>query len=154
METFQAVATHFSNMFKHLDVGEGHLYLDKPATPFESGMFIKIRRNNKDHSLDALSGGEKTFVALMFIFALQFFKPAPFYILDEIDAALDAPNCKRLSTLVSSMSGQSQFILVSHKDLVMSKAASVIGVSKTAGVSQVVGVRLKQHATAMEQTAT
>ncbi|MDD5339968.1 MAG: AAA family ATPase [Candidatus ainarchaeum sp.] len=145
-ETFQAVSDNFSGMFKHINIGEGHLYLDKPATPFDSGLFIKIRRNNKEYSLDALSGGEKTLVALMFIFALQFFKPAPFYILDEVDAALDKPNSKNLSDLITKMTGDSQFIVVSHNDTVISSTDSVIGVAKVDGVSKLVGVKLKQVA--------
>jgi chromosome segregation protein len=145
-ETFQAVSDNFSGMFKHISIGEGHLYLDKPATPFESGLFIKIRRNNRDYSLDALSGGEKTLVALMFIFALQFFKPAPFYILDEVDAALDKPNSRNLADLISRMTGDSQFIVVSHNDTVMSSADSVIGVAKVGVASKLVGIKLKQVA--------
>jgi chromosome segregation protein len=133
-------------MFKYINVGQGHLQLDKPAEPFNSGLFIKIRRNNKDYSLDALSGGEKTLVALMFIFALQFFKPSPFYILDEVDAALDKPNSKNLSDLVTKMAQDSQFILVSHNDIIMSNAETVIGVAKTEGSSKLVGINLKQAA--------
>ncbi|MEW6036271.1 MAG: chromosome segregation SMC family protein [Candidatus Micrarchaeota archaeon] len=148
-ETFQAVSQNFANMFKHINVGQGHLYLNDPANPFESGLFIKLRRNNQEHSLDALSGGEKTLVALMFIFALQLFKPAPFYILDEVDAALDKPNSKNLADLVARMSGDSQFVMVTHNDTVMSHAESVIGVTKADGASKLVGIKLKQ---AMAQT--
>jgi chromosome segregation protein len=93
--------------------------------------------------LDAFSGGEKTIVAMMFIFALQFFKPSPFYILDEVDAALDKQNSKRLSELVAQMAKDSQFIVVSHNDTVMSGSETVIGVTKAAGVSKAVGVKLK-----------
>jgi len=143
-ETFQAVSDNFSKMFKHIQIGQGYLYLDKPADPFESGLFIKLRRNNKDYSLDGLSGGENTLVALMFIFALQFFKPAPFYVLDEVDAALDKANSKNLAELVSHMARDSQFILVSHNDTIMAGSDSVIGVAKVANLSKLVGVKLKQ----------
>lgn len=145
-ETFESVSDNFRKMFTYVNVGEGHLYLSNPSEPFESGLFIKLRRNNQEHSLDALSGGEKTLVALMFIFALQMFKPAPFYILDEVDAALDKPNSKNLSDLVSKMSKDSQFIMVSHNDIVMANADSVIGVTKTGDVSKLVGIKLKQVA--------
>jgi chromosome segregation protein len=145
-ETFHAVSDNFSGMFKHINIGEGHLYLDKPATPFESGLFIKMRKNNSEYSLDALSGGEKTLVALMFIFAMQFFKPAPFYILDEVDAALDKPNSKNLTELIAKMTTDSQFIMVSHNDAVMSSADSVIGVAKVGVASKLVGIKLKQVA--------
>ena len=143
-ETFEAVNDNFRKMFHHVSVGEGHLYMNNPSSPFESGLFIKLRRNNQEHSLDALSGGEKTLVALMFIFALQLFKPSPFYILDEVDAALDKPNSKNLSDLVAKMSKDSQFIMVSHNDVVMSNSDTVIGVTKTGDVSKLVGIKLKQ----------
>ncbi|HSB47217.1 MAG TPA: AAA family ATPase [Candidatus Bilamarchaeum sp.] len=144
MEAFGVVSENFAKMFKHVNVGQGHLYLSDPASPFESGLFIKLRRNNQEHNLDSLSGGEKTLVALMFIFALQLFKPAPFYILDEVDAALDKPNSKNLADLVAKMSADSQFIVVSHNDTVMSNSESVIGVTKAEGVSKLVGIKLKQ----------
>ncbi len=145
-ETFEAVSDNFKKMFKYVNVGEGHLYLNNPSEPFESGLFIKLRRNNQEHSLDALSGGEKTLVALMFIFSLQMFKPAPFYILDEVDAALDKPNSKNLSDLVAKMSRDSQFILVTHNDVVMANSDSVIGVTKSGDISKLVGIKLKQVA--------
>ncbi|MFN7990922.1 MAG: AAA family ATPase [Candidatus Micrarchaeia archaeon] len=144
---FNAISENFGNMFKYVNVGQGHLYLSDPANPFESGLFIKLRRNNQEHSLDALSGGEKTLVALMFIFALQLFKPAPFYILDEVDAALDKANSKNLADLVQRMSNDSQFIVVSHNDTVMSNSDSVIGVTKADGMSKLVGIKLKQLVT-------
>ncbi len=143
-EAYEAISDNFKNMFKYVNVGQGHLYLNNPQEPFESGLFIKLRRNNTDHSLDALSGGEKTVVALMFIFALQLFRPSPFYILDEVDAALDKPNSKNLSDLVGTMSEHSQFILVSHNDIVMANSDSVIGVTKTGDISKLVGIKLKQ----------
>ncbi|MFH1684910.1 MAG: hypothetical protein ABH983_01255 [Candidatus Micrarchaeota archaeon] len=143
-EAYEAISDNFKNMFKYVNVGQGHLYLNNPQDPFESGLFIKLRRNNTEHSLDALSGGEKTVVALMFIFALQLFRPSPFYILDEVDAALDKPNSKNLSDLVSTMSEHSQFILVSHNDIVMANSDSVIGVTKIGDISKLVGIKLKQ----------
>jgi chromosome segregation protein len=144
MEAFNVVSENFAKMFRHVNVGQGHLYLSDATNPFESGLFIKLRRNNHEHNLDSLSGGEKTLVALMFIFALQLFKPAPFYILDEVDAALDKPNSKNLSDLVARMSADSQFIIVSHNDTVMSNSDSVIGVTKAEGISKLVGIKLKQ----------
>ncbi|MBI5227981.1 chromosome segregation protein SMC [Candidatus Micrarchaeota archaeon] len=147
-ETFRAVSDNFAKMFKYVQqVGEGYLSLDKPNEPFESGLFIKIRRNNRDYSLEALSGGEKTLVAMMFIFALQFFKPSPFYILDEVDAALDKANSKNLAHLISQMGKDSQFIVVSHNDAIMGGADSVIGVAKAEGLSKLVGIKLRQVAT-------
>lgn len=146
--TFYAVSDNFQKMFKHISIGEGFLYLDNPNSPFDSGLFIKLKRYGREHTLDSLSGGENSLVALMFIFALQFFKPAPFYILDEVDAALDKENSKNLALLISEVSktGGTQFIIVSHNDSVMSNAHAVLGVAKVDGASRIVGVKLEQLA--------
>jgi chromosome segregation protein len=150
-ETFYSVSENFKKMFGYVShMGEGYLFLDKPNDPFESGMHIKIKRNGHEHSLNSLSGGEVTIVALMFIFALQFYKPSPFYILDEVDAALDKPNSKNLSEMSRNIAKDSQTIMVSHNDLIMSNAETVLGVAKAEGASKLVGVKLKQ---AMENKA-
>ncbi|MFH1393627.1 MAG: AAA family ATPase, partial [Candidatus Micrarchaeota archaeon] len=143
-ETFYAVSENFKKMFEYVQIGDGYLYLDKPNEPFESGMHIKIKRNNHEHSLNSLSGGETTIVALMFIFALQFYKPSPFYILDEVDAALDKPNSRNLADMAKNISKDSQVIMVSHNDTIMANADTVLGVAKVAGASKLVGVKLKR----------
>jgi len=145
-KTFYEVSENFKKMFGYLSIGEGYLFMDKPNDPFESGLYIKIKRNGKDHSIDSLSGGENSLVALMFIFAMQYFKPSPFYILDEVDAALDKENSKNLAKLISGMASETQFILVSHNDVVMSMAGTVLGVTKVNGVSKLVGVKLEGKA--------
>jgi len=143
-EAFYAVGENFKKMFQYVNMGEGYLSLDKPNEPFESGLHIKIRKGGHDYSIDALSGGEITLVALMFIFALQFFKPSPFYILDEVDAALDKPNSRNLADLIKNMADKSQFILVSHNDNVISMADIVLGVTRADKVSKLVGIKLKE----------
>jgi chromosome segregation protein len=158
-KTFYSVSENFKKMFGYLNIGEGYLYMDRPNEPFESGLYIKIRRAGKDgkvmeHSIDSLSGGENSLVALMFIFAMQFFKPSPFYILDEVDAALDKENSKNLSRLVSGMAQDTQFMVVSHNDIVMSSAETVLGVAKVGGESRIVGVKFdKRSAHAAEPAA-
>lgn len=141
-DAFDVINENFKKMFKYIDIGEGYLFLTDPVNPFESQMYIRIKRGNKDHSLDSLSGGESSLVALMFIFALQFFKPSPFYILDEVDAALDKENSKRLAQLVNNMAKESQFFVVSHNDIVMGEAAAVIGVTRVDGTSKIVAIKL------------
>lgn len=143
-EAFYAISENFKKMFEYVNIGEGYLALDNPNEPFESGLHIKIRKGGNEYSIDALSGGEITLVALMFIFALQFFKPSPFYILDEVDAALDKPNSRNLADLIKNMSDKSQFLLVSHNDMVVSMADIVFGVTRADKVSKVVGIRLKE----------
>lgn len=143
-ETFHAVNDNLKRMFNHINIGEGYLYLDKPNEPFDSGLHIRLKRRGIEHVLDSLSGGESTIVALMFIFALQFFKPSPFYILDEVDAALDKENSQNLARLIAQMSKDTQFLVVSHNDMVMSNAEVILGVTKVNGVSKLVGVKLEQ----------
>ena len=145
-ETYDAVNDNFVKMVKYIGMDDGFLYLDKQNTPFESGLYMKIKRHGREISVDSLSGGESSLVALAFIFAIQFFKPSPFYILDEVDAALDKQNSKSLIRLVKEISKSSQFILVSHNDNVIEGADAVIGVTKVDGISKVVGVNLQSIA--------
>jgi chromosome segregation protein len=141
-DSFHAVDKEFRKLFKLIDLGEGYLYLDKPSTPFESGLYIKLKRGNREHSLESLSGGEKSLVALMFVFALQFYKPSPFYVLDEVDAPLDKVNTKNLAKLLKELAPRSQFLVVSHNDIMMGMASAMLGVSRVDGVSKIVGVKL------------
>ncbi len=92
-------------------------------------------------NIDAYSGGEKTLISSAFLLAIQRYKPSSFYIVDEIDAALDRENSTKLAQMLSSAAGQ--FILITHNDYVMKFADSVIGVSVQDGVSRVVGVKLE-----------
>ncbi|MBN2478256.1 hypothetical protein JXB01_03115 [Candidatus Micrarchaeota archaeon] len=144
-ETFNSVNDNFQHMFDHLSVGKGYLYLDKPASPFESNLYIRIKKLNKDVSIESLSGGESSLVALAFIFSIQFFKPAPFYILDEVDAALDKPNSQNLVKLIKQMSNSTQFLVVSHNDHVIGEAHAVLGVTKVSNTSKIVGVKFEEQ---------
>ncbi|MBU0585922.1 chromosome segregation protein SMC, partial [Candidatus Micrarchaeota archaeon] len=140
---FYSINDNFKDMFKYIpNIGDGYLYLNKPADPFESGLLIKVKRGTKEIELDSLSGGEKTLIVIMFMFALQFVKPSPYYILDEADSALDKENSKNLAKLVRETSKDSQFIVVTHNDMFMTFASAVFGVSKSDGVSKIVGVKL------------
>lgn len=143
--TLYSVNDNFKKMFKHIPhVGEGYVYLDKPNEPFESGLFLKIKRGIKEIGIESLSGGENSLVALMFIFALQFVKPSPYYILDEVDSALDEENSKNLAKLIKEISKNSQFVLVTHNNIIMTFASAVFGVSKSDGISKIVGIKLSE----------
>ncbi|RME14689.1 MAG: hypothetical protein D6797_08225, partial [Bdellovibrio sp.] len=72
-------------------------------------------------------------------------RPSPFYVFDEVDAALDKLNCERMVNFLKNLSSQSQFIIISHRDPVISKADVVIGVSKSAGLSKVVELKMPQQ---------
>ena len=88
-----------------------------------------------------MSGGEKSLTALSFLFALQKYKPSPFYALDEGDSFLDGINVERLSKLISHQSSNAQFIVVSHRRPMISASERTIGVAQARGANtQVVGL--------------
>lgn len=131
LEAFKFVAENFERVFGLLSPnGEGKLILENLENPFEGGVDIIARPGGKKMiSLRAMSGGEKTLTTLAFIFAVQEYNPSPFYIMDEVDAALDKENSERLSLLLSQYSKRSQFIVVSHNDSVISQADNLYGVN-------------------------
>jgi len=143
LSTFTSVNDNFRKLFGFaFKGGEAALILEKPSSPFEGGLHVKVREENRDKYLDSMSGGEKSLVALMFIFAIQMHKAAPFYILDEADAALDKENSKKLADLIKQLSGKTQFIVVTHNDTVLSNSDVALGVTRTEDGSKIVGVQL------------
>jgi len=105
---------------------------------------IKVRlTGSKFLDIKSLSGGEKTMTALAFIFAIQEHDPASFYILDEVDAALDKKNSEKLSELVKKYSDHAQYIIISHNDGIISQADTLYGISMDEyGMSNVTSLRL------------
>ena len=117
--------------------------LDNNDNPFEDGLSIKVKlTGNRFMDIKSLSGGEKTLTALSFIFAIQEYQPASFYILDEIDAALDKHNAERLAKLVRDYSNSAQYILISHNDSVIAEADTLFGISMHEGVSKVTSLKI------------
>ncbi len=131
MKTFNVLNKNFEAIFKTLATkGEAFLKLEDEKDPFNGGTEIKVRIAGKKFlDIRSLSGGEKTMTALAFIFAVQEHDPASFYILDEVDAALDKKNSEKLAELVRQYSGRAQYILVSHNDGVITQADNLYGVS-------------------------
>jgi len=145
LQTLAKLQTNFARIFSQLtSKGEVELVLEDPETIFEEGLDIKVRlTGNKFLDMRSLSGGEKTLVALAFIFAVQEFAPASFYVLDEVDAALDKRNAERLGKLIAQYSQNAQYVVVSHNDAVITEAPILYGVSLADhGVSKVVGLKL------------
>ncbi|MBS3123480.1 chromosome segregation protein SMC [Candidatus Woesearchaeota archaeon] len=136
-ENFQRI---FANLFKK---GKAALYLENPDKPFDDGLSVKVKfAGNRFMDMKSLSGGEKTLTALSFIFAIQEYQPASFYILDEIDAALDKQNSDMLSRLIRSYANNAQYLVISHNDAIISEADTLYGVSMQEGVSKVTSVRI------------
>jgi len=145
MKTFNATNENFKKIFSALsNKGDAYLDLENPENPFEEGVRIKVKITGmKFLDIRSLSGGEKTMTALAFIFAMQEHDPASFYILDEVDAALDKHNSERLANLIKKYSEKAQYVIISHNDNVISSADILYGVSmQEEGVSKVVSLKI------------
>jgi chromosome segregation protein len=142
LEAFTAVDGHFRTIFEGLSDGEGHLQLENPEAPLEGGLTLVAHPKGKAvRRLNSMSGGEKSLTALSFLFALQRFRPSPFYALDEVDSFLDGVNVERLAALIAGQADQAQFMVVSHRRPMIAAATRTIGVTQARGAhTQVVGL--------------
>lgn len=131
MRTYDVLNENFKRIFATLTTkGEAFFELEDTGDPFVAGMTIKVRLvGTKFLDIRSLSGGEKTLTALAFIFAVQEYAPASFYILDEVDAALDKHNSEKFAKLIRSYCKNAQYVIISHNDSVISEADNLYGVS-------------------------
>lgn len=146
MEVFYSclkiVSQHFSNMFSRMTNGTASLQLEDQSN-LESGLMIQANPEGKRMlNIDSMSGGEKTLTALAFIFAIQKYKPAPFYILDEVDAALDKENSQRIAELIKSLSTNEQIIMITHNDMTIKYGDRVYGMTMERGESKILGIEM------------
>jgi chromosome segregation protein len=150
-ETFDAVAANFEEVAATLfPGGEGRLRLVEPDEEMpdaEYGIEVELRPAGKRVTrLSLLSGGEKALGAISFLFALFLAKPCPFYLLDEVEAALDDANIARFVELLRRYSDRAQFVVITHQKRTMEAADVLYGVTMgDDGVSQVVSRRLPRH---------
>jgi chromosome segregation protein len=150
-ETFAAVSAHFEEVASTLfPGGHGRLRLTDPAEEegeAEEGVEIELRPVGKRVTrLSLLSGGEKALGAISFLFALFLARPCPFYLLDEVEAALDDANIGRFVELLRRYSERAQFIVVTHQKKTMEAADVLYGVTMGGdGVSQIVSRRLPRE---------
>jgi chromosome segregation protein len=145
LNTYEAINDNFKDKFSHLTTkGEATLELEDPETVFEGGLNIKVRLTGKKYlDIRSLSGGEKTMTALAFLFAVQDHEPAPFYVLDEVDAALDKRNSEKLAQLIRQYVNKAQYVVISHNDGVISEADNLYGVSMNEhGISKIVSLSI------------
>jgi chromosome segregation protein len=151
-ETFAAVQQNFTEVAATLfPGGEGQLRLTEPENEEgQPGIEVELRPAGKKVTrLSLLSGGEKALGAISFLFALFLARPCPFYLLDEVEAALDDTNIGRFVELLRRYSDRAQFIVITHQKRTMEAADILYGVTMGAdGVSQVVSRRLPQIAAA------
>lgn len=142
--TLKDLSKHFRQTYKDLTNGEANLELED-SNNLDSGLLIKAQPPGKKLlSLDSMSGGEKTLTSFAFIFSLHNYKPKPFYILDEADAALDKTNTKHITRLIKKHSKNSQFIVISHNDTLIKEADQVYGVTMENGESKIMGIELPE----------
>ena len=148
-ETFAAVERHFRDVVTTLfPGGEGRLALTEPEDEGEEpGIEVELRPAGKRVTrLSLLSGGEKALGAIAFLFALFLARPSPFYLLDEVEAALDDTNIGRFTELLRTYAGRAQFIVITHQKRTMEAADVLYGVTMGPdGVSQIVSRRLPRE---------
>ena len=145
--TFQEVNVHFGETFARLfRGGEAEMRLLDEEDMLESGIEILARPPGKRlQNLMLMSGGEKALTAIALLFALFKTKPSPFCILDEVDAPLDDVNTTRFVDLLREMTGDTQFIVITHNKLTMEVAGTLYGVTmEEKGVSKLVSVHMEQ----------
>jgi chromosome segregation protein len=140
MEAFQKVDSDIRLTFEKMTGGSAWLEIENLEDIFSSGVMLLVRFPGKTVPRESttLSGGEKTIAATVFLLALQSLKPSPFYLMDEVDAHLDAENTDRLSKVLLERSKDSQIIMVTLKDSTVAKAALIYGIYPKEGASQVV----------------
>jgi chromosome segregation protein len=146
MSTFDRVNTELQVLFpKVFGGGQASLTLEEG---WQSGVRLMAQPpGKKNSSIALLSGGEKALTALALVFAIFRLNPAPFCLLDEVDAPLDDANVQRFCNLVQELSAQVQFIYISHNKLAMMMAHDLLGVTMPeAGVSRLVSVNIEQAA--------
>jgi len=123
--------------------GQVFLELQNKKEPFEGGVDVIVKTGHgKYFDIKSLSGGEQTMVALSLIFAIQELKPYAFYILDEIDAALDKRNSERLSGLLKKYMQRGQYIVITHNDEIITGATNLFGVSMHEGISKIISLKV------------
>ena len=140
--TFNTVNQHFGKMFPELFGGGNARLVITGDEILDSGVQVIAQPpGKKNQTIHLLSGGEKALTAIALVFAIFQLNPAPFCLLDEVDAPLDDANTERYARLVTSMSRETQFLFISHNKIAMEMAEQLIGVTmQEQGVSRIVAV--------------
>ncbi|WP_457641616.1 chromosome segregation protein SMC [Persephonella sp.] len=146
MEVYEAVNKNLGKIFRRLSPGgKAYLEIENEDDPLSGGILLKAKPRGKDvKRLEIMSGGEKTLTALAFLFAVQQYRPAPFYYFDEVDAHLDDANARKIAELMKELSKEAQFIVVTLRDTMASYADRLIGVSAREGISDVYSLNLAE----------
>ncbi len=146
-EVLERVSETFNEMVQRFwQGGEGRLILTEGQTLAESGVEVKVKLPGKaEQDLLSLSGGEKAIVGLCLLFALLKINPAPFVLLDEVDAPLDDANTDRFVSLLQEFSDRTQFIVITHNPITVQASDNLYGVTmEEEGISKVLSLSLKE----------
>ncbi len=152
---FSDIAASFEQLFQiAFPGGEGKLSLSNPENPLETGVDITARPGEKSiKRLSLLSGGERSLVALTFLFSVIKCRPAPFCILDEVDAALDDINLCRFLDLVAELTNDTQLLIISHQKRTMEAGDYLYGISMpTEGITKVISEKKSSNQTSNQET--
>ncbi len=154
-QTFAAVNANFAKLFPTLfGGGQARLVLTGEEILDSGVQVIAQPPGKRNTSIHLLSGGEKALTAISLVFALFQLNPAPFCLLDEVDAPLDDPNTDRFCSMVREMSAETQFLFISHNKITMEMANQLVGITMPeAGVSRVVAVDIAEALSLAESTA-
>jgi chromosome segregation protein len=147
MEAFTETAKHFEDIFARLfPGGDGRLILTDPDNPLTTGVDVEARPPGKRiKRLSLLSGGEKSLTAVAMLIAIFKARPSPFYVLDEVEAALDDVNLGRILVVLEELRASSQLIIITHQKRTMEIADALYGVTMRGdGVSEVISQRLRE----------
>ncbi|MDR7376832.1 chromosome segregation protein [Rhodoferax ferrireducens] len=152
--TFNIVNGHFGKMFPELFGGGNARLVITGDEILDSGVQVIAQPpGKKNQTIHLLSGGEKALTAIALVFAIFMLNPAPFCLLDEVDAPLDDANTERYARLVSSMGRETQFLFISHNKIAMEMAQQLIGVTmQEQGVSRIVAVDMESALSMAEAT--
>jgi chromosome segregation protein len=152
--TFNTVNEHFGKMFPELFGGGNARLVMTGDEILDSGVQVMAQPpGKKNQTIHLLSGGEKALTAIALVFAIFQLNPAPFCLLDEVDAPLDDANTERYAKLVTTMSRETQFLFISHNKIAMEMAEQLIGVTmQEQGVSRIVAVDM-ESAVSMAEAA-
>lgn len=162
MKCFDQVANRINDVYKELTQssaypmgGTAYLSLESQEEPYLSGVkFNAMPPTKRFRDMDQLSGGERTVAALALLFAIHDFQPSPFFVLDEVDAALDNLNIARVSSYVGRRSKELQTIVISLKDIFFERADALVGIhrDRTALSSKVILFELLEFDSPDEST--
>ena len=151
MEAYEETAKHFEDIFARLfPGGDGRLILTNPEDPLNTGVDVEARPPGKRiKRLSLLSGGEKSLTAVAMLVAIFKARPSPFYVLDEVEAALDDVNLGRLLVILEELRESSQLIIITHQKRTMEIADALYGVTMRGdGVTEVISQRLRDSESA------